>query len=199
MTLPPTRQALVDAAVDVFTEKGLHGARVIDVTKRAGVAAGSFYTYFDTKEGLFLEVVEQSRQGLAAQVPRARFSDAEGARAWLREVVRLQVARLAEGAATWRMINAAALGNVQVATALRDQPDPLTRTLTDELGFWAEQGWIDPGVAGDVVVDALIALTEQAVQQWCAGPERPDLEEATAVITGAWTSILRMTPDAGVR
>ncbi|GAA1510720.1 TetR/AcrR family transcriptional regulator [Nocardioides humi] len=196
MTLPPTRQALVDAAVDVFTEKGLHGARVIDVTKRAGVAAGSFYTYFDTKEVLFLEVVEQVRRELAAQVPRARFSDAASARAWLYEVVRLQVTGLIEGAATWRMINAAALGNVQIATALRDQADPLTRTLTDELGFWAEQGWIDPGVDSAVVVDALIALIEQTVQQWCTGSDRPDLDEATAVIAGAWASILRMTPES---
>lgn len=199
MTLPPTRQALVDAAVDVFTEKGLHGARVVDVTKRAGVAAGSFYTYFDTKEGLFLEVVEQARSALAAEVPRARFSDADSARAWLHEVVRLQVARLAEGAATWRMINAAALGNVQVATALRDQADPLTRTLTDELGFWAEQGWIDPGVDSAVVVDALIALTEQAVQQWSHEGAAFDLDAASATVADAWTALLRMPPRGAVR
>ncbi|MBM7516654.1 TetR/AcrR family transcriptional regulator [Nocardioides nitrophenolicus] len=194
MTLLPTRQALIDAAVDVFTEKGLHGARVIDVTKRAGVAAGSFYTYFETKEGLFLEVVDKVRQELAAEVPRARFSDAESARAWLHDVVRLQVVRLSEGAATWRMINAAALGNVQVATALREQDDPLTRTLTDELGFWAEQGWIDPGVESAVVVDALIALTEQAVQQWSHDDAGPDLEAATAAVADAWTALLRMPP-----
>jgi len=194
VTLPPTRQALIDAAVDVFTEKGLHGARVIDVTKRAGVAAGSFYTYFETKEALFLEVVDQARRALAAEVPRARFSDAESARAWLHDVVRLQVGRLTEGAATWRMINAAALGNVQVATALRQRDDPLTRALTDELGFWAEQGWIDPGVESPVVVDALIALTEQAVQQWTHDEAGPDLEAATAAVADAWTALLRMPP-----
>ena len=195
MTVPPTRQALIDAAVAVFTEKGLHGARVTDVTKRAGVAAGSFYTYFETKEALFLEVVEVARQELAAQVPRARFSDAESARAWLHQVVRLQVTRLAEGAATWRMINAAALGNVEVATALRAQDDPLTRALTDEIDFWAEQGWIAPGAASSVVVEALIALTEQSVQQWCADESAEfEAEQATAAIADAWTAILQMPP-----
>jgi AcrR family transcriptional regulator len=46
------RQELMDAAVRVFHDKGLTKATVSDVTDGAGVAKGTFYLYFDSKEHL---------------------------------------------------------------------------------------------------------------------------------------------------
>ena len=46
------RQELMDAAVRVFHQKGLPRATVSDVTDEAGVAKGTFYLYFDSKEHL---------------------------------------------------------------------------------------------------------------------------------------------------
>jgi AcrR family transcriptional regulator len=46
------RQELMDAALRVFHEKGLTKATVSDVTDEAGVAKGTFYLYFDSKEHL---------------------------------------------------------------------------------------------------------------------------------------------------
>ncbi|MBN9622078.1 MAG: helix-turn-helix transcriptional regulator [Actinobacteria bacterium] len=48
-----TRTALVEAARTVFERDGYLEARITDITKEAGVAAGSFYTYFDSKEEIF--------------------------------------------------------------------------------------------------------------------------------------------------
>jgi AcrR family transcriptional regulator len=45
-------QDLMEAAVRVFTEKGIGGATVADIAEAAGVAKGTFYLYFDTKEHL---------------------------------------------------------------------------------------------------------------------------------------------------
>ncbi|MGW4338571.1 TetR/AcrR family transcriptional regulator [Rhodococcus koreensis] len=54
-----TRQALIDAAHDVFIEMGYFDARVSDIVKRADVAHGSFYTYFPSKREVFQAVVDQ--------------------------------------------------------------------------------------------------------------------------------------------
>jgi AcrR family transcriptional regulator len=43
---------LMEAAVRVFTEKGIGRATVADIAEAAGVAKGTFYLYFDTKEHL---------------------------------------------------------------------------------------------------------------------------------------------------
>ncbi|MBV9467067.1 MAG: TetR/AcrR family transcriptional regulator [Solirubrobacterales bacterium] len=54
-----TRQALVQAARRVFERDGFLDARITDITAEAGVAAGSFYTYFRSKEEAFAAVIEQ--------------------------------------------------------------------------------------------------------------------------------------------
>lgn len=46
------RQELMDAAVRVFAEKGISRTTVSDITDSAGVAKGTFYLYFDSKEQL---------------------------------------------------------------------------------------------------------------------------------------------------
>lgn len=46
-------QALLDAALDVFLERGFEAARLDEVAQRAGVAKGTLYLYFPSKEALF--------------------------------------------------------------------------------------------------------------------------------------------------
>jgi AcrR family transcriptional regulator len=57
-------RALLDAAAAEFGEKGFHESSVVSITSRAGMALGSFYTYFDSKESLFRALVKD----MSAQV-----------------------------------------------------------------------------------------------------------------------------------
>ncbi|SFS15386.1 transcriptional regulator, TetR family [Microbacterium sp. cf046] len=59
-----TRQKLLDAAALVFAEEGLDAASVEAICERAGFTRGAFYSNFDSKDELFLE--------LAGRVARAR-------------------------------------------------------------------------------------------------------------------------------
>jgi AcrR family transcriptional regulator len=78
-----TLRALLDAAAAEFGEKGFHESSVVSITGRAGVALGSFYTYFDSKETLFRALVKdmsgQVRDNVAPAMADARDAiDAEG-------------------------------------------------------------------------------------------------------------------------
>ena len=53
-----TLRLLLDAAAAEFGEKGFHESSVVSITQRAGVALGSFYTYFDSKEAVFRALVD---------------------------------------------------------------------------------------------------------------------------------------------
>ena len=53
-----TQRAILDAAAAEFGEKGFHDSSIVSITLRAGVALGSFYTYFESKEALFRALVE---------------------------------------------------------------------------------------------------------------------------------------------
>lgn len=53
-----TRRRILDAAEEVFGELGYYEASVAEITRRAGVAQGTFYIYFHTKRETFVELVE---------------------------------------------------------------------------------------------------------------------------------------------
>src|SRR5688572_27264678 len=52
------RQQLLDAAIGAFARKGYRATAISDIIARADVARGTFYLYFDSKEQVFLAIVE---------------------------------------------------------------------------------------------------------------------------------------------
>lgn len=47
------QKAILDAALDIFSAKGVAAARVEDIARLAGVGKGTIYLYFNDKEGIF--------------------------------------------------------------------------------------------------------------------------------------------------
>ncbi|RDH84462.1 MAG: TetR family transcriptional regulator [endosymbiont of Galathealinum brachiosum] len=52
-------EEILDAALQLFTEKGFSSTRMVDVAKSAGISKGTLYLYFDSKEAIFKDVVQQ--------------------------------------------------------------------------------------------------------------------------------------------
>lgn len=52
-----TRRALLEAAEQVFVDLGYHDASIVKITEAAGVAQGTFYRYFTSKQAIFDELV----------------------------------------------------------------------------------------------------------------------------------------------
>lgn len=59
-----TRAALIAAARKVFERDGYLDAKLTDITKAAGCATGSFYTYFANKEEVFAAVLDQAQRDM---------------------------------------------------------------------------------------------------------------------------------------
>jgi AcrR family transcriptional regulator len=59
-----TLRKILDAARDEFGEQGFSDSSIVGITQRAGVALGTFYTYFDSKEAVFQALVRD----MSAQV-----------------------------------------------------------------------------------------------------------------------------------
>ena len=71
-----TRQRLLDAAAEVFAEVGLDAASVEAICERAGFTRGAFYSNFDSKDELFLELARRVASERVAAV-RARVAELE--------------------------------------------------------------------------------------------------------------------------
>ena len=51
-----TKRKLISTALELLKEKGFDAINVEDITKKAGVAKGTFYTYFKRKEDIVLDI-----------------------------------------------------------------------------------------------------------------------------------------------
>jgi AcrR family transcriptional regulator len=65
-----TRSRLLDAAAEVFAEKGFGGAAVDEIAERAGYTRGAFYSNFADKDDLFLTLFDQRLSEGIADVGR---------------------------------------------------------------------------------------------------------------------------------
>src|SRR5579859_2577292 len=69
------RERILDAAVRVFASRGFHATRVSDVASAAGVADGTIYLYFKSKDALLVSLfesrVERLLTFLETELPRA--------------------------------------------------------------------------------------------------------------------------------
>ena len=66
-----TLRAILDAAAAEFGEKGFYESSIVGITSRAGVALGSFYTYFDSKDAIFRALVRDMSAQLGAHAAAA--------------------------------------------------------------------------------------------------------------------------------
>lgn len=82
-----TRRAIVSAALAEFLERGFARATMDAVARRAGVAKGTPYRYFPTKEALFEGVVRQEIAGAVVDVNAANRAPGEKVGAFLRRTM----------------------------------------------------------------------------------------------------------------
>jgi AcrR family transcriptional regulator len=66
-----TRRRLLDAAEEVFGSRGFERASIVDVTRGAGVAQGTFYVYFPDKRAIFTELVTELGHDLRRHIAQA--------------------------------------------------------------------------------------------------------------------------------
>lgn len=72
-----TRQRILKAAVDVFSRKGYHQARVDEIVAKSNTSKGAVYSHFVSKERIFLAIVDEFADALLRQIEDA-ISQADG-------------------------------------------------------------------------------------------------------------------------
>ncbi len=52
------RQEIIKAAIRVFSQKGYHQTKIVDITSSLKISTGTFYLYYQNKRDLFIEVID---------------------------------------------------------------------------------------------------------------------------------------------
>lgn len=66
-----TRARILEAAELVFAERSFDEASIVQITQHAGVAMGTFYLYFPSKQAVFAELVRDLSHRLRVEIARA--------------------------------------------------------------------------------------------------------------------------------
>lgn len=64
-------QQIIDAAIRVFARNGYYNSRVSDIAKEAGIAAGTIYLYFKTKDEILVTLFREQMAGFVARLRKA--------------------------------------------------------------------------------------------------------------------------------
>src|SRR3954465_11669142 len=69
--LPGKRERILEAAVKVFAAEGFYNAKVAQIAEQAGVADGTIYLYFKSKDDLLISLFEDRMEGINANLRNA--------------------------------------------------------------------------------------------------------------------------------
>jgi TetR/AcrR family fatty acid metabolism transcriptional regulator len=123
----PKRDAILRAAIDVFADRGFFNAQVADVARAAGVAAGTVYLYFRSKDDLLVSIFERTMREAFAE-GRAAVAGVTDPCERLRQFARVHLRRLG------RDRNLAIVYQVELRQSVKFMERFSTTLLRDYLG-----------------------------------------------------------------
>jgi TetR/AcrR family fatty acid metabolism transcriptional regulator len=179
----PKRDAILRAATDVFAERGFFNAQVADVARAAGVAAGTVYLYFRSKDDLLVSIFERTMRDGLARV-RASVAETSDPRERLRRFARLHLSGLG------RDRNLAVVFQVELrqstkfmerfsSTMLRDYLGLIRDAIADGQRAGLFRDDLKPTVAAKMFFGAL----DEMATNWILSTRRYSLEaDADAVV-----------------
>jgi TetR/AcrR family transcriptional regulator, fatty acid metabolism regulator protein len=87
------RAAILEAATAVFAERGFFGAQVADIARGAGIAAGTVYLYFRSKDEILTSIFDRTMRE-AIEEGRAAIANEKDPVERLRRIARLHLTRM---------------------------------------------------------------------------------------------------------
>jgi len=132
-----THDRLFEAALTEFRRVGVSAAEIEDIVRTAGVARGTFYLHFPTKDHVLMELLRRKQQVLAERLRAARRLSARGV---LRRAVDLMMEdAVREDSALWHELFAVIARH---ASALRSEASALVEVLTELLRAAQDRGQV---------------------------------------------------------
>jgi AcrR family transcriptional regulator len=166
-----TREAIVDAAAELFTERGFDHVSVMEIAQRAGVVEKTVFNHFPVKEGLVFEADPPMRAALLDAVRRRPAGESVAAAAGnfvVAAVSQLGAPAAAEGMAEMtRVIRGSRTLQVREREILGTLTDTLAEQITLETR--ATDGELEPWLAANAVLGLYSALLELARDRVLAG------------------------------
>ncbi len=166
---PHKPQHIIEAAVRVFARKGYFNSRVSDIAREAGIAAGTIYLYFDTKEEILITLFREKMAGFVSALRKA-IAEEHDAVAKVRRLVRLHFRMLEDNPELAEVVQ------VELRQGQKFFRGPATQEIVTYFALISSV--LDEGVAGGrfrrdlpvkVATKMLFGAMDQMATSWVLG------------------------------
>jgi AcrR family transcriptional regulator len=184
-----TRARLIDAAKVVFERDGFLDARIADITETAGLATGSFYHYFESKEQVFREVAATQEERLTA--PGA--DEAPAGSPWdrIRRANRRYLERYRDEAALMGVIEQVSRYDEQVNAVRMATMRHFSQRAERAIRRLQDDGQVSPRIDPALAADALGAMVGRFAELWLVqGYRDDDFDDVVEQLTVLWGNAL---------
>jgi len=172
-----TRARIVDAAAELFAERGFDAVSVMEIAKRAGVVEKTVFNHFPVKEGLVFDADPPMRAALLDAVRRRPAGESVSAAAGSFVVSAMSMLgspEAAEGVAHMaRVVRGSRVLQVREREILVELTDSLAALIAEETG--ARHGRVEPWLAAHAVLGLYASLLELARDQVLEGVDGAEL------------------------
>jgi AcrR family transcriptional regulator len=186
-----TRARLIHAAKVVFERDGFLEARITDIAEVAGLASGSFYHYFESKEQIFREVAAAQEERLTA--PGDENEPAGDDSPWerIRRANRRYLARYKDEAKLMGVIEQVSRYDIHVNAARMATMKHFVERAERAIRQLQAEGQVDVLIDPALAADALGAMVARFAELWLVQHYRDyDFDTSVDQLTLLWGNAL---------
>ncbi|MQY25825.1 TetR/AcrR family transcriptional regulator [Nocardia aurantia] len=191
-----TRAALVTAAREVFERDGYLDAKISDIARAAGLASGSFYTYFDGKEEIFAAVLEQVRDEMLHPHIRERTGVTDPI-ALIEAANREYLMSYKRNARLMGVLEQVAQIDENFRQLRTERADAFVRRNARMIRMLQESGRAAADLDPQVTALALSVMVSRMAYSVFVQNRRISFEKLLTTLTQLWVNALQLQPESG--
>lgn len=188
-----TRESLIKAARFVFSRDGFVDARISDITTQAGMAYGTFYTYFDSKEAIFREVILRLHADLLADSGHSPFAHDDPAEQ-VEHANRRFVKVYHKNASLMAALEQVATFSSEMRELRKEVRQPFVQRNSRAIKSWQVAGLADAHLDPKYAATALGGMVDRFMYVWMVLGEDFDEDKAVVTLSRMWLNALGITP-----
>lgn len=187
-----TRAAIIDAARVILERDGFRDARISDITQEAGVANGSFYTYFASKIEVVNALLPEIEEDLLDPTAASEIHGAPDIATRIEAMIRAYLDNYRRNVKLLKVLEEVTLAEETVAEWRLERSREFARRTAIDITKWQELGLVDVELDPVVTARSLSSMVVRMAYFVYAVGDTIPFEKLVANLSRLWINALRL-------
>ncbi|MBM3237988.1 TetR/AcrR family transcriptional regulator [Candidatus Poribacteria bacterium] len=176
------RRQILDAAVKVFAQNGFYNSKVLDIAKEAGVANGTVYLYFPSKDDILISIFEEQMGELIDYMEQEMQKESESLNK-LRKLISMQMHLIETNSELTQLLLVELRQSKKfLKSNATDMMSKYIDMISDVLKEGIAEGAIDENIDVAIVGTMLFSAVEGLATRWILEGTSYSLDKAADMV-----------------